>query len=76
MVEVQMKDPSEKRGRLNEIVLTLEYGYWFEKLGENTYILWGYFFFLWDIVIVCYSRNWSVSNLEGDEPQSWENLYI
>ncbi len=26
--------------------------------------------------IVRYSRNWSVSNLEGAEPQIWENLYI
>jgi hypothetical protein len=26
-------------------------------------------------VIVRYSRNWSVSNLEGAEPQIWENLY-
>jgi hypothetical protein len=25
---------------------------------------------------VRYSRNWSVSNLEGAEPQIWENLYI
>ncbi len=27
-------------------------------------------------VLVRYSRNWSVSNLEGTEPQIWENLYI
>jgi hypothetical protein len=26
--------------------------------------------------LVRYSRNWSVSNLEGSEPQIWENLYI
>ena len=29
-----------------------------------------------NIEIVRYSRNWSVSNLEGAEPQIWENLYI
>ncbi len=26
--------------------------------------------------IVRYSRNWSVSNLEGAEPQIWEYIYI
>ncbi len=42
------------------------------------YLYWAIFVnrILESVVFVRYSRNWSVSNLEGAEPQIWENLYI